>query len=78
MKQENIKIGQLLRLKKDRQIDYGLQTNLIKVDGFKAKGKGYKAKWIVHIVLPGEINSADTPATHWYFRASDFIGEIAS
>ena len=72
MKQENIRIGQTLKLKLDRQKDYGLLIGRVKVDCLKSKGKGYKAIWVVHKVLPGEINPEDTPVTHWYFKASDF------
>ena len=46
MRHQDIKVGMLLKLKKERQEAYAMPTNLVQVTNIKPR-PGYKVPWIV-------------------------------
>ena len=70
MKWTDVKVGQVLRLKPDRQAAYNIRMTTIRVDALQER-PGYTKSFVVHTI---RLSGNDMPCTYWYFKPSNFKG----
>lgn len=73
MKQQNIRPGMVLRLKKDRAEAYGATAETVKVAELRAHS-GYKTKWVVAEEPWQDIQGVTHPRA--FYHPSDFAEEV--